>query len=138
MRTSRDMCSSCTAAGIDTIMVRLMRRSSVCPNCGEAVSPFAAGCALCGADLEAHRAQLRARPPLLTRLTRRRPRPPDLRVDTTDLTMLSVTLLLVLFAPLFGLLLACFCAWAKHREGDVTLRNILIGLAALALVGFFY
>jgi hypothetical protein len=110
----------------------------MCPNCGQPVSTFAAGCALCGTDLEAHRAQLRARPPLLTRFAARRPRAPDVQVDATDLAMLSVTLVLALFAPLFGLLLACFCAWAKHRDGDLALRNILLGLAALALVGMFF
>jgi len=29
----------------------------VCPNCGERVSAFAAGCALCGADLDPRRGQ---------------------------------------------------------------------------------
>ena len=29
----------------------------VCPRCHERVSAFAAGCALCGADLDPHRAQ---------------------------------------------------------------------------------
>jgi hypothetical protein len=114
------------------------RRASACPNCGAPVSTFAAGCALCGADLEAHRAKLRARPPPLTRLAARRPRAPALAVDGPDLTMLAVTLLLALFAPLFGLLLAAFCAWAKHRDGDLALRNILIGLGALALVGMLF
>ena len=28
---------------------------SRCPNCGERVSPFAAGCAVCGADLDPSR-----------------------------------------------------------------------------------
>jgi hypothetical protein len=28
---------------------------SRCPNCKEPVSPFAAGCAICGADLDTHR-----------------------------------------------------------------------------------
>lgn len=28
---------------------------SRCPNCGERVSPFAAGCAVCGADLDTRR-----------------------------------------------------------------------------------
>ena len=114
------------------------RRATVCPNCGEPVSTFAAGCAVCGADLVAHREELRVRPPLLARLTARRPRPPDIQLDTTDLAMLSVTLLLALFAPLFGLLLAAFCAYAKHREGDLLLRNILLGVGALALVGMFF
>jgi predicted amidophosphoribosyltransferase len=113
-------------------------RATVCPNCGERVTPFAAGCAGCGADLEAHRAELRAHPPLLTRLVTWRPRVPDVQLDATDLAMLAVTLLLALFAPLYGLLLALFCAWAKHREGDLAVRNILFGLAALALVGMLF
>ena len=116
----------------------MARRATTCPNCGEHVTPFAAGCAGCGADLEAHRAQLRARPPLLSRLAARRPRTPHIQADATDLAMLSVTLLLALFSPLFGLLLAAFCAWAKHRDGDIAMRNILIGLGVLALVGMFF
>ncbi len=50
----------------------------VCPACGERVSAFAAGCALCGADLDLARAQ---GPPTLARRARRlagrlRPAPP--------------------------------------------------------------
>ena len=33
------------------------RGPHVCPDCGEPVSAFAAGCALCGADLDPRRAQ---------------------------------------------------------------------------------
>jgi predicted nucleic acid-binding Zn-ribbon protein len=33
-----------------------MRSPDRCPNCGERVSAFAAGCALCGAELNARRA----------------------------------------------------------------------------------
>jgi predicted amidophosphoribosyltransferase len=41
-----------------------------CPQCGERVTPYAAGCALCGADLDPHR-----RPPSLAqRLSIRLPR----------------------------------------------------------------
>jgi uncharacterized OB-fold protein len=32
-----------------------MADRSRCPNCGERVSPFAAGCAVCGADLDMER-----------------------------------------------------------------------------------
>ena len=32
-----------------------MRDRSRCPNCGERVQPFAAGCAICGADLDTAR-----------------------------------------------------------------------------------
>jgi predicted amidophosphoribosyltransferase len=34
-----------------------MRSPHICPNCGERVSGFAAGCALCGAELDPKRAQ---------------------------------------------------------------------------------
>jgi hypothetical protein len=33
----------------------MSRDRSRCPNCGERVQPFAAGCAICGADLDAAR-----------------------------------------------------------------------------------
>jgi hypothetical protein len=32
-----------------------MRHPGYCPDCGERVTPFAAGCALCGADLDPRR-----------------------------------------------------------------------------------
>jgi hypothetical protein len=32
-----------------------MADRSRCPNCGERVQPFAAGCAICGADLDTKR-----------------------------------------------------------------------------------
>jgi len=42
-----------------------------CPQCGERVSPFAAGCALCGADLDPKRWQRPA--PVHQRLSMRIP-----------------------------------------------------------------
>ena len=63
-----------------------MNSPHVCPNCGERVSAFAAGCALCGAELDPKRAQRattagqqlrgawRARPRLLPRIPLRSPR----------------------------------------------------------------
>jgi predicted amidophosphoribosyltransferase len=44
------------------------RGPNVCPTCGERVSMFAAGCAICGAELDPHRADRR---PLLAGLRRR-------------------------------------------------------------------
>jgi hypothetical protein len=43
-----------------------------CPRCGERVSPFAAGCALCGADLDPKRWQRQV--PFHQRMARRIPR----------------------------------------------------------------
>ena len=45
-----------------------------CPTCGERVTPFAAGCALCGAELDPRRWQ--PRPSLVRRLLGERRRPP--------------------------------------------------------------
>jgi predicted amidophosphoribosyltransferase len=65
------------------MLLRVPLRSpgpNVCPNCGERVSSFAAGCSLCGAELDPRRADRpsglrgragsawRARPRLLPRL----------------------------------------------------------------------
>ncbi|MGZ4268483.1 MAG: hypothetical protein ACXVFN_13385 [Solirubrobacteraceae bacterium] len=58
-----------------------MRDAYTCPSCGARITPFAAGCAYCGADLDPHRHH-RA-PTLAQRVrgtwrTRARPRPdPD-------------------------------------------------------------
>jgi predicted amidophosphoribosyltransferase len=45
-----------------------------CPTCGERVTPFAAGCALCGTELDPRRWQ--PRPSLLRRLRGERRSPP--------------------------------------------------------------
>jgi predicted amidophosphoribosyltransferase len=34
----------------------VIRGPHICPRCGERVTAFAAGCALCGTDLDPHRA----------------------------------------------------------------------------------
>jgi hypothetical protein len=41
--------------GDDRSRISTMADRSRCPNCGERVSPYAAGCAICGADLDARR-----------------------------------------------------------------------------------
>jgi hypothetical protein len=58
-----------------------MKRATKCPGCGMPVSVFAAGCAICGADLEAHRRALEERrmDVRMRRLARRLPRPPGRR-----------------------------------------------------------
>jgi hypothetical protein len=44
-----------------------------------------------------------------------------------------VLLLLALFAPLFGALLAVFIGWQSNRTGLVARRNIAIVCAAIAI-----
>jgi hypothetical protein len=52
-----------------------MKRATKCPGCGVPVSVFAAGCAICGADLEAHPLEERRIDVRARRLARRLPRP---------------------------------------------------------------
>jgi hypothetical protein len=85
------------------------------------VSVFAAGCAICGTDLEAHRARV---------ASRRRVALPA--VSLADRTLwICVLVLLAVFAPVLGLLLA---AWTAYDRGsDLVLRNVAWGAAAVAV-----
>ena len=102
-----------------------MARATRCPQCGEPVSPFAAGCAICGADLEAHRAQLAAR---------RSPRDvvplPSVRLPRIDDDVLLLALLavLVVFAPLIGVI-GALLVMRNPRYANL---RIWLGLLALA------
>jgi hypothetical protein len=78
-----------------------MPNASRCPKCRQAIHPFAATCPSCGADLDAHRRQRAG--------GRRRPQIglPSLTGNVTDLVVVTlILLLLALFAPLFGAVLA--------------------------------
>lgn len=48
----------------------MLKSKDRCPNCGVRVSPFAAGCAVCGADLDIHRFD---RPTVMERVRRAMP-----------------------------------------------------------------
>lgn len=114
-------------------------KARTCPNCGERVSPFAAGCAICGADLDAHRRRLAERPDLV--------RParsiPDIRVGglmsriNPDIALITVTVLFLLVLPLMGTLLAALGAWDRSKRGDERLRNVFLVLLALGVLSFF-
>ncbi len=102
-----------------------------CPNCREPVSPFAAGCALCGADLDAHRAQERP-----SRLDLARRRAPALKLptglDLADGLFLAAALVLALGAAIYGLALALLVAADRHRSSEETMRNAMLVIAAFA------
>ena len=104
------------------------RGISKCPNCGQPVSPFAAGCAVCGADLEAARAKLAAR---------RRPELPGLGGFSiqpgSDGFQVVVAFLLALFVSPLGLALALYWANQRRNRGDTTMTIVMLGAAALAL-----
>src|SRR5881628_1649468 len=93
-----------------------------CPQCGEPVTPFAAGCAICGADLEAYRAQ---------QATRRHVDVPVPRVRLpVDWWLFLGTALAALLFPLLGLILAYFAG--RDRYGGE--RTFFIAMGAIAVV----
>ena len=107
--------------------------ANVCPNCGEPVSQFAAGCAICGADLESWRRE-RAR----REESRRLPRPQlprgISRGRSGDVLFGVVMAAVALFAPPFGLLLCGYLAYRFDRDGSLALRNVALACAFAALV----
>jgi hypothetical protein len=93
------------------------------------VSPFAAGCAICGADIAGARAELAAR-------RARRPELPGFRLGD-DALRIGVGVLTTIFSPLMGALLTGYFAYDADRDGRVTTRNVMLVLLVLSLVGVF-
>ena len=92
------------------------------------MSPFAAGCAICGTDLEAARASRTAsrRPALAA------PRLP--RVDAgLDPVHVAIAVVVAIAAPPFGLLLSLFWAVQRHRAGEPLMAAVMLAVALLAL-----
>jgi hypothetical protein len=107
----------------------VQRAISRCPNCREPVSQFAAGCAVCGTDLRAARAELEARRARRPHLPGGAPRLGD------DTVRFVVTVLAAVFSPLMGALLAGYFAYDADRNGRVLTRNLMIALLGFSLVG---
>lgn len=106
-----------------------MPSANSCPECRETIHPFAATCASCGADLDAHRRRRAAKSQ--RRLNVELPRLGD---HGTELAIVSALMLLLsLFAPLFGLAFSLLIVWQANNNGDNTRRNIAILCAALAI-----
>jgi hypothetical protein len=105
------------------------RSISRCPKCREPVSQFAAGCAVCGTDLQAARAELEERRAKRPQLPGGVPRVGD------DAIRIGVTVLAALFSPLMGALLAGWFAYDADRDGRVPTRNLMILLLGFSLVG---
>src|SRR5215210_8261910 len=93
-----------------------------CPQCGEPVTPFAAGCAICGADLEAYRAQQTAR---------RRVAVPTPRLPY-DWWLYVGTVVAALFFPVLGIILAYLAG--RDRYGRERTFFIVVGVIALAVL----
>ena len=105
------------------------RSISRCPKCREPVSQFAAGCSVCGTDLQAARAELAERRARRPHLPGAVPRLGD------DAVRIGVTVLAALFSPLMGALLAGYFAYDADRGGRVPTRNLMILLLGFSLVG---
>jgi hypothetical protein len=90
--------------------------------------PFAAGCPTCGTDLDAVRRQ-RASAPSPARVA-----VPTVQRDLIELLVPAlVLLLLALYAPLYGALIALFVVWHSHRNSLNARRNIALACTALAI-----
>ena len=100
-----------------------------CPQCGEPVSQFAAGCAVCGTDLEAHRERHAARRVHVASVSVGRRLPPDWWI-------VPAIGLLALVMPLFGILVAMLAAAQRDQKGDIGMRNAFVAVAGLAVVVF--
>jgi hypothetical protein len=108
-----------------------VKRATKCPGCGEPVSVFAAGCAICGTDLEQHRRQLEERRLELPQVPRAAPRSP-LRFDA-HFALVALVLLATLLSPFLALIMAAVGAQDRHRNGQIGQRNLFIALAGLNL-----
>jgi hypothetical protein len=106
------------------------RAISKCPNCREPVSPFAAGCAICGTDLEAARAALAAK-------RARRPQLPGAVWLSDDAIRIAVSVLAAVFSPVMGSLLTGYFAYDAHQNGRERTRNVMVLLLGFSLVGVF-
>lgn len=100
-----------------------------CPKCGQTVTPFAAGCAVCGTDLEAAR---------VARSARLRIELPHARwygvgtATRVDWLHLGLAILAALALAPVGLFLALFWASRYHREGETVMTVAMVAVAALA------
>ena len=108
-----------------------VKRATRCPGCGEPVSVFAAGCAICGTDLVQHRSELEARRIELPRVPRGKRRSP-LRFDA-HFALVALVLLATLLSPFLALIMAAVGAQDRHRNGQIGQRNLFIALAVVNL-----
>jgi hypothetical protein len=101
---------------------------SKCPDCGQSVSAFAAGCAVCGADLEAERARRAGKRSFEL------PTLPGIQgVAGIDWVHVVIAVLLaVAFSPL-GLLLALYWALRANRYGETAMAVTMVVVAAVAI-----
>jgi hypothetical protein len=108
------------------------RGVSRCPNCGEPVSQFAAGCAICGANLTAARLDRERRRQSMRSIARLPGWLP--RITGADALLGVLLLICAIFSPLIGGAIAGAFAYFAHQRGDVVQRNLALTAVAVALV----
>jgi|SRR4051794_35005986 hypothetical protein len=99
-----------------------------CPQCGSTVSQFAAGCAICGADLiSARQAREARRLPSLPRAGR-------LPNVTGEDVVIGVLMVIAAFAsPLLGGVIAGLFALQAHNDRNKVRRNICLAAVGVAI-----
>ncbi len=102
---------------------------ALCPKCKEPVSQFAAGCAVCGTDLEQHRRERAGR-----RSSRRVSLPGLPRLTESEVLLVLIGLLMLAY-PIVGLVLALLAAY-RHPVLSLagTQRTVLLALSGLGLI----
>lgn len=107
------------------------RAITKCPECGSTVTQFAAGCAICGADLVAARGALERRREALPSLA-----PPNWvpRITASDAVLGALLVVAAFAAPLIGGPIAGLFAYFANQRGDVVQRNLALVAVAVALI----
>ncbi|MDQ6776414.1 MAG: hypothetical protein M3071_09415 [Actinomycetota bacterium] len=112
----------------------MARAITHCPNCGQTVTPFAAGCAVCGTDLEAARKARSAK----RRIELPRPQLPrahwyrGVSTGRVDWLHIALAVLAALAIAPVGLFLALYWASRYYREGNTVMSVAMLTVAALA------
>jgi uncharacterized iron-regulated membrane protein len=110
-----------------------MPSANRCPECRETIHPYAATCS-CGADLDAFRQRRAAGSGRRAQLSL-----PGLSKDVTDLLVVGlIMLLLALFAPLYGAVLALIVFLQAQHNGVTARRNVAAVCAGLAIFNLVF
>jgi hypothetical protein len=109
----------------------MARAITKCPNCGSTVSQFAAGCAICGADLVSARQARERRREALPSLSAPGWFP---QITTADAVLGGLLIVCAFAAPLIGGPIAGLFAYFAHQKGDLVQRNLALFGVAVALI----
>ena len=97
------------------------------------MSSFAAGCVVCGADLEAHHRRARLAAEQAPPRRRRLPELPEIAISPLEWVYLAATVFAVLWISVLGIVLGLIGALHGYYEDKWWLMLLFAALAALAL-----